>query len=395
MTSQCGSPISSRGKNSRRTTITICIAHNSDDPIIPESVVCGSCNLLSFTKDLKRPHIQCGKCQNFFHIGCQDITTFKFIDLTAYDSVVWFCMTCEDTLLQQKLSRQFNLLRNQWMESLEPIKSSVAVNTSKIRDHEQAITTCLKKIDDLEHQLVANNKLLTDLQSLSSDVNNNSAAIVNVNKRLDESKKLSDTKLNDKIERFDKLSRANNLTLAGVPCKPGEDLSKFIISLGKFIGIQLTAQDFDVFRVTSSNSNSPPIIIIRFLSVKCKSSFFGLYLDKLKSQIYISLASIGYSESTARVYLNHHLSETTNHIFYKARCLRRDRKISQVLVSFGTVYIRLNGESSPKIKVMSLEQLSAAVPARSDSGEVKKQVAPMTKKTRPGLRTKSQPKSSK
>lgn len=103
--------------------------------------------------------------------------------------------------------------------------------------------------------------------------------------------------LSDKFDRFENLTRANNLTLAGVPVKRVEDLAQFIINLGKFIGHPFDGNEFDAFRLESSNASVPVIIIIKLTSIETRDRFCGLYLDQLESHNYISLASIDYSDS--------------------------------------------------------------------------------------------------
>lgn len=111
--------------------------------------------------------------------------------------------------------------------ALEPIKSTVEVNSSKISAHELGIATCLKKIANLEDQLAADKNIVADLLKLRPAITSNIPAIESINERLDSSLEISDMRLNDKFDRIDKLSRSNNLTLAGVPVKQDEDLPQF------------------------------------------------------------------------------------------------------------------------------------------------------------------------
>lgn len=250
----------------------------------------------------------------------------------------------------------------------------------------QAITSLTNRFDGLESKIMAT--VDTKLQALEKDI---AVRVTDTEKQLEtrmvhlESKVYeSFNKLEDnlegrmydleshrpsadqeaRIDQLERISRANELIISGVPRLDNENIDAVCNSICEAIGFTGNNTIQTCFRVplkskvaTSNKPNRPfsPSIIIKFWSTDAKISFFKSYMDK-KS---LCVTDIGFS-TPARVYINENFTKKNFEIFRMARKLKVDGKIFQYHTSVGRVSVKLNADSR-QIGIDSSEQLNSII----------------------------------
>lgn len=294
------------------------------------------------------------------------MTTERFLDFKSINNVVWFCTQCDENMLRKKAGNRFNILNSYLQDLIKPISISITEHSAQLKSLASANQDLQIIIKQLENKLVDTSKNIAELEI---ECRNNKQKVDSILSQRSNTN-IDHDYIHDKLDWVDRMARSNNLLLCGVPIIKNEDLIHIIKNLICQLGINLAAVDFTAYRMHSAKNTEPPAILIKFKERSMKDNLFGCYLDMLKKKSYLDLSNIDHSASSSRVYLNHHLTNKMSKIFYKARSMVRSRVITHAFTSFGSIYIKETGENSPKIKILTLEQLS-----RYEKNGTKKQVS--------------------
>ncbi|XP_071451888.1 uncharacterized protein [Hetaerina americana] len=219
---------------------------------------CGKCGHI--VKRVKG-NVSCGDCREQYHLACSSMTEE---DLRTLEDLQrpWHCVSC----LERKRSIR---------SDTTPIKS----NGSLAGDQPAAATlneilTRIKCLQDeqgeIKKSLLWCHETMNELNKSISNVN---SAIASLGEKLEKTigdlcqlqKRVSE--LEQYTHQLEQETKRNVVEIQGVPIKEGEILSAIIHQIGLAIGVQVDTSDIDyVYRVkTRSDSDRPPIIMLRFL----------------------------------------------------------------------------------------------------------------------------------
>lgn len=73
------------------------------------------------------------------------------------------------------------------------------------------------------------------------------------------------------------------------------------------------------YKIPEKKTKHPAPIVIKFMSINIRNQFYSAYSKHTKEQKFLNLEIIGHSKTTARVFVNDHLSFNTAKIFLIAR----------------------------------------------------------------------------
>lgn len=262
-------------------------------------------------------------------------------------------------------------------------KSSCDISNATIL---QAITVLTDKIDGMETKIVAtvDAKLLDFETSISAKVVETEKRFV---KRLiqleddfhDNLSKL-DTVLDDRltvlenarpvtdqetrIDQLERLVRANELVISGIPQIDNENLDVICNDICKAIDFNGSNSIESCFRLHGTRSSAPrnssnrpnfPSILIKFWSSGAKNDFFNAYMSKRN----LCVTNIGFT-TPSRIYINENLTKRNFEIFRLARKMKSERKIFQYHTYNGRISVKLNAESR-QIGIDSKDQLYSLI----------------------------------
>lgn len=249
----------------------------------------------------------------------------------------------------------------------------------------QAITALTDKIDVMETKIVAtvDAKLLEFENSISARVMETEKSFVNRLIQLEEDfhdnlnkhdKKL-DNRLTilenarpfidqeNRIDQLERLARANELVISGIPLMDNENLDAVCNDICKAIEFNGSNSIESCFRLhvtrqaTRNSSNRPnlPSILIKFWSSGAKSDFFNAYMMKRN----LCVTNIGFN-TPSRIYINENLTKRNFEIFRLARKMKLERKIFQFHTHNGRISVKLDPESR-NIGIDSMDQLYSLI----------------------------------
>lgn len=216
------------------------------------------------------------------------------------------------TSLKDSMATQGTQLKNELTQLINGIKeefrSEIESTNKKI---EAATETFSHKIDDT-------NNLVSSLE----------ARVINVEKD------------------YERLSGMNELKLIGIPISENENLSNIFTNLSKLIGYDTsnTINIPSMARIISRNKLTneivhTKIIIMKFIAVHMKETFFSLYLQLLPNKK-ITTKDLGYTVEN-RLIIGENLTQKNQEIFIEANKLKREQKIAQVFTINGIVNIKI------------------------------------------------------
>lgn len=150
-------------------------------------------------------------------------------------------------------------------------------------------------------------------------------------------------KLKLKENASENQTRANNVTISGVPLIRNENLREVINSISCKLGFnQPLAHAAHRF---PSADPSKSVINLKFYTQSDKSSFINAYF-KIQPRLLLKDVT-GRPSDQARIYINHDLSKAQYEIHKLAMKLKRDGKISAVKIINGQVAIFNQNTSKP------------------------------------------------
>lgn len=251
----------------------------------------------------------------------------------------------------------------------------------------QAITALTSKIDGMETKIIAtvDAKLVATEDKLTTMVTEAEKRyvdrLIQLENEVNQNLNKLDTELDDRlqemeycrpaadqesrIDQLERLARANELIISGVPHTEQESLDAICNDIYKAIGFNGPNSVETYFRLygkknvaeTNQNTNRQgfPPILIKFWSSCAKNEFFQLYMDKGN----LCVTDIGFT-TPSRIYVNENLTRKNFEICRLARKLKMDRKIFQYHTYNGRISVKLNADSK-KVAIDSEEHLYSLI----------------------------------
>lgn len=180
--------------------------------------------------------------------------------------------------------------------------------------------------------------------------------------KVDYNCKVALSRLDSSEDAIERITKANDLRIIGVPMSQHEDLKSIFKRIAKVINYSIDCPLYipslsRLGKPTNTNDGpSCPTIIAQFMAPHIKRQFFNAYLKKLT----LSTADLGYHPPSKRVIINENLTKLNKAIFDDALLLRKQKKLSQVFTVNGLVYVR-NDKSAKPTLVRSGHELHSAV----------------------------------
>lgn len=253
-------------------------------------------------------------------------------------------MSTDSTEEILKILNKINDQQNEFKQQQNELKSATNANTDAlkliaeqntlIKDEMTQLLNGIKiefkaEIDKIQ------NKIDTSSETFNHKVNEISNSISNLEARVEHVEK--------DHERF---SRMNELKLIGVPFIENENLSITFIKLAELLGydasntinIPSISRTIKRNKITNEITHTK-IIIMKFIALHMKETFFSLYLQLL-SKKKISTRDLGFNAEN-RIIINENLTRNNQEIFFEANKLKWEKKIAQVFSINGIVNIKI------------------------------------------------------
>lgn len=152
--------------------------------------------------------------------------------------------------------------------------------------------------------------------------------------------------------------RLQNLEISGIPEKPSENLSTYMMNIAKFVGVDgLSPKDIEFItrpHTHNKTSNRPRIIIVKLKTRILRDSI----ISGARSKKVITTADIGISApgGPSRIFVNEHLTPSNKLLYLQARRKKASSDFSYVWVRDGQIYAR-KSDKSPLFIIRSAEDL--------------------------------------
>ncbi|KAJ2944059.1 hypothetical protein O0L34_g8396 [Tuta absoluta] len=264
----------------------------------------------------------------------------------------------EETTMDEILTKHNNAMTAQ----LKQLKLDLETKVTGLHEDFKAslkldldfIKSELKQVSANQDKLASDQNVLVERTDvIESNVATNTAEVSNLKNQI--SNLQSD--LNSVLQR----DRLQNLEISGIPDKAKENLTTYMINIGKFIDVVVTSQDIDYItraQPRTKNPNRPKTIIVKLKSRLIKDSIISAARGKQK--ILTSDIGITTSGEPVQIFINEHLTPSNKLLYLQARKKKKLANCEFVWVRDGKIFARKN-ETSPVIPIRSpidLEKIS-------------------------------------
>lgn len=239
------------------------------------------------------------------------------------------------------------------------------------RNNASIITTLTNEIECLK---TSQGSRLGQMHMEFNELSNNFLALqdkfksmeTKVQKHVNTGDKNTTAHIDDKFDHIDRFMLSKNLVIINVPVRQNEDVSAITLKLAHSVGMNnLMQTDFIGYKIlpNKNTSSHPPLIIIKFYNKRNRDELFQHYINQVKEKKFPCLASLGITDTNARIFLNEHLTSRAFKIFMAARKLKQENSqiFHQVHTYQGNIYVRLT-EHGKRVKINSVDHLSTFFP---------------------------------
>ena len=161
-------------------------------------------------------------------------------------------------------------------------------------------------------------------------------------------------KVSTEVNSIHQQQLENDILIANVIQKTGEDLPKILEKICTKIGVTLANTDvISTNRILTRNRLGIQPILARFTNICVKNTIMNAF-----KSTNVSSKDIMEVDEDLTIYFHHHLTPTNRILLTKAREFKKRNSYSFAWFSKGHVYVRKT-ENSPAIRVTSLDILSA------------------------------------
>lgn len=166
--------------------------------------------------------------------------------------------------------------------------------------------------------------------------------------------------LDFRIDKLERLSRANEIIISGVPIENNDDPWRLLGDICQALNCNLNERDFAaVYRIKSSSNSGKKgalPIIARLYSDWAVRDLFSCYFKKGN----LNLADIGF-KSNARIFINESLTKSNREIFRLAVEAKKAEHVVKVNTRNGLVYVQRCAKSKP-MRIHHIGELQQILP---------------------------------
>ncbi|XP_046667100.1 uncharacterized protein LOC124358896 [Homalodisca vitripennis] len=272
----------------------------------------------------KRLKVSCADCTQDFHGSCVRLSKAD-IEYLASENIVWRCEPCavtrrsslrlesqatEGNLSLQDVIKAIEDLKSEYKNSLNDLNVSYELLNSKIDDNTEAVKQNNKKVDDylkLIDTLAPENSKLKDRVSI----------------------------LENKFDEMEQYSRKNCVEIHGIP-ETDNDVMDHVKSVGQAHGMEITDQMIDNCHLLRKRpgSDRPPGIIIKFVRKIDAENMLQKRKGKKLSTRHLGM------QSDIPVYINESLSPARRRLLAMAREVKLQKHYKWLWVRGGKIFLR-------------------------------------------------------
>lgn len=253
------------------------------------------------------------------------------------------------------LSASMNTMDKRLNDKMDSVESNFC---SMIQNVRAELDTKLESLStDIDRRILESSTVTTRNCEVTS--NKVRGDVIN---RIDELCMRQNSRL-DKLERF---SLEKELIVSGIPLEPNDKPFVIVGDICNALKCNLTDRDVSAaYRLKSNAKNGPNRsvpIIIKFYEVWAKREMLSSYFKKKD----LNLSDIGF-HSSARIYVNEHLTQWNRNIFNLASAAKRANVIATFFTRNGLVFIQRSANSKP-ICIQNINDLEQILPSSFERG---------------------------
>lgn len=267
---------------------------------------------------------------------------------------------------QLKPTKVKSISRNMSQDAATQIMDLLNVMKNDIQSQREEFRAAIKKTNDNTAEL--SKQITESYNGLKSDMNQMidglqcefKKELISLNTKIDESSNSFKQQVNeinetvvalnlrmDNVEKdYERIAHLNELKLSGIPISDNENLTNSFMKLANLIGYDVSnpANIPSLSRVIKRNRITnemtvAPTIIMKFIAVHMKETFYGLYLSMLPKRK-LTAKDVDFSCET-RIIIGENLSQSNRDIFVTAWNLKKENKLSQVYTVNGFVNVKI------------------------------------------------------
>ncbi|XP_039290392.1 uncharacterized protein LOC120352692 [Nilaparvata lugens] len=141
-------------------------------------------------------------------------------------------------------------------------------------------------------------------------------------------------------------TRKNNIIIAGVPRSRGENIFQILGELARLLQVNFNSYDVSAAHRLPSKmrDNRPPSIVVNFVSRQTKTQ----WIHARRVRKVMSAQELHPSFPNIQIYINDHLTENNNAIYFEARRQVKSGKLAAAWVADGRVLIKRTPTTNPQ-----------------------------------------------
>lgn len=234
----------------------------------------------------------------------------------------------------QKQQHQFNDTLVKFNDKTDDIKNQIAESHSSLKQEMNQLVDSIKTEFKSELETI-NRKIDMSTKSFSKKVDEINDTVSTLDERVTH------------IEKdYERVVRLNELKLSGIPVTENENLLEIFTKIAEITGYDtsntsnIPSMSRQIVKNKATNElNHSTTIILKFIAVHLKDTFYSLYL-RLLPRKKLSAKDLGFT-SENRIFVGENLSQHNFQIFLAANALKHDKKLSNVFTTNGIVNVRI------------------------------------------------------
>ena len=168
------------------------------------------------------------------------------------------------------------------------------------------------------------------------------------------------TKEEEKVDAIEQYGRRQNLEIAGIPVKPGENTNEIVTEVAKLANVDITADQISTsHRLPPKRSGNtignkptpPPSIIVRFINRDVRNKIYSN--RQLLRKIDVTKFSV---DGTNNIYLNENLTRIRKQLFWKSKQRAKDAGFKFYWTVNGNIYVKKDDGIGTKAVMIKNEQ---------------------------------------
>ena len=221
-------------------------------------------------------------------------------------------------------------------EKLSQLNEKISEKINRLEEMESRIG----KLEEIENRI----SKLEDMESRIAKLEQANESIENLHTTYDGKVRILN-ELESRANGIEQYTRKNNVIIAGIPLLKNENTGEIVKSCAKAVGVIITEKDIDAcHRLSPRDANQSPNIVVRLTRRNLKQDLIRKWKQKQPK-----LCDIG-RRSDSRTYIEEHLSPRNAELYYKARCIRKEREVKYLWTSDCNIFARIkDGESVIRI----------------------------------------------